>query len=219
MRQLYLLAVGPLAWAAFAVFVLGSAWRLWSMFQLAKAKDGPFLSYMSWKYGLRSILHWLTPYGALGWRENPALCAATFTFHLGMLLLPVFALAHVAMLDQYHGIRWWTPPEWLVDNLTLLVLACLAFFGARRLFLPQVRYVTSSQDWLVLLLTALPFASGWLAHNHIGPPLAMATLHVVSGEALLAAIPFTRLAHMIFGAFERAYMGSEFGGVRLAKDW
>lgn len=43
--------------------------------------------------------------------------------------------------------------------------------------------------------------------------------HDLSGEIMLVAIPFTRLSHMIFSVFTRAYMGSEFGGVRHARDW
>ena len=35
----------------------------------------------------------------------------------------------------------------------------------------------------------------------------------------LLAIPFTRLSHMLFSPFTRAYMGSEFGKVRMARDW
>ena len=49
--------------------------------------------------------------------------------------------------------------------------------------------------------------------------LLMTTLHVLAGELLLALIPFTRLSHALFALFTRAYMGSEFGGVRHAKDW
>ena len=47
----------------------------------------------------------------------------------------------------------------------------------------------------------------------------MVILHILSGEIMLAAIPFTRLAHMLWFFFSRAYMGSEFGAVRNARDW
>ena len=47
----------------------------------------------------------------------------------------------------------------------------------------------------------------------------MMIAHIVSGEIMLIAIPFTRLSHMIFSPLTRAYMGSEFGNVRHAKDW
>ena len=47
----------------------------------------------------------------------------------------------------------------------------------------------------------------------------MILLHVWTGAIWLAVIPFTRIAHMIFFAFSRMFMGSEFGAVRNAKDW
>ena len=66
---------------------------------------------------------------------------------------------------------------------------------------------------------AAPFVTGFVAyHQWINYPLFL-NLHILSGEIMLAAIPFTRLSHMIFAPFTRAYMGSEFGAVRHAKDW
>ena len=47
----------------------------------------------------------------------------------------------------------------------------------------------------------------------------VAISHIVAGEVMLVAIPFTRLSHMIFAPFTRAYMGSEFGKIRHAADW
>jgi len=219
MRQLYELAVGPLAWIAFAVFILGSVWRIVSMYNLAKKKDGPFLTYMSWKFSLRSIGHWLTPFGSLGWRENADVTVATFLFHICLIGLPIFALGHIVMWDQYHAISYWSAPEGLADVLCLAVMACCLYFAYRRLSVPTVRYVTTARDFGVLALAFAPFCTGFLAYHQIGPPLTMGTLHVLSGELMLAAIPFTRLSHMLLGAFTRAYVGCEFGAVRHAKDW
>ena len=42
---------------------------------------------------------------------------------------------------------------------------------------------------------------------------------MIAGAVWLAVIPFTRIVHMLFYPFTRAYMGSEFGYVRSAKDW
>lgn len=219
MEQFYLLVAGPLAWAAGAIFILGSAYRFFSMRRLALAKDQQAVAYLSWKYGLRSVLHWLLPFGSLGWRENPLVTVVTFVFHLCLLGLPLVALGHVALVEQWHGLAWWSPPEALTDALAMVVVACCLIFAGRRLFKPEVRFVTSSQDWLVLVIACLPFLTGVLAFRQAGPPLLMTTLHMLTGEIMLAAIPFTRLSHMLFGVFNRAYVGSEFGGVRHAKDW
>ena len=66
---------------------------------------------------------------------------------------------------------------------------------------------------------AAPFITGFLAyHQWFAYPVLM-ILHVITGEIMLVAIPFTRLSHMLFAPLTRAYMGSEFGKVRHARDW
>jgi nitrate reductase gamma subunit len=84
---------------------------------------------------------------------------------------------------------------------------------------PDVKYLSTGSDYAVLAMVAAPFVSGfWAYHQFPGYPV-VTILHIVSGEILLAAIPFTRLSHMFFFPLTRGYMGSEFGGVRMARDW
>ena len=95
----------------------------------------------------------------------------------------------------------------------------MCFFLVRRIKLPEVRYLTSASDYVLLGMVAAPFVTGFVAyHQWIDYPFFM-VLHILSGEILLMAIPFTRLSHMLFSPFTRAYMGSEFGSVRHARDW
>ena len=39
MQDIYLLVSGPLAWAAWIIFALGSVWKIWSTLSVAKQKD------------------------------------------------------------------------------------------------------------------------------------------------------------------------------------
>lgn len=219
MVELYNFVSGPLAWIAWAVFILGAVYRLVSMYSLARKKDGSSLAYMSWPYGLRSIIRWLIPFGTLGWKSDPLMTVVTFCFHVGFVLVAVFLSAHVVLWDTAFGISFWSLPTQTGDIISIVVLAACAVFALRRLFLPHVRNVTRPKDWFALGLVALPFLTGVLAYHQIGPPLLMTILHILSGELLLALIPFTRLSHALFAVFTRAYMGSEFGGVRHARDW
>ena len=84
---------------------------------------------------------------------------------------------------------------------------------------PEVKYVTSASDWALLALAAAPFVTGVLAYHQIFDPKFMTILHMLSGEAMLVAIPFSRLSHMLYAPLTRAYIGSEFGAVRHARDW
>lgn len=219
MTAFYTFVTGPLALFAFGVFILGTIYRLVSMYALAKAKDGSSVAYMSWKYGLRSILVWMIPFSSQGWKADPLQTIATFAFHIGFLVVAVFLSAHVVLWDTNFGISLPSLPTAFGDIISFIVIAACAVFAYRRLSQPAVRRVTRPKDWFALILVALPFITGVLAFHQIGPVLLMTTLHVLAGELCLALIPFTRLSHAIFVLFTRAYMGSEFGGVRHAKDW
>ena len=219
MHEIYNFVSGPLAWIAWAIFILGSIYRLASMYALAREKDGSSLAYMSWYYGLRSILRWLTPFHTIGWKSDPLMTVTTFAFHICFIVVAVFLSGHVVMWDTAFGISLPSLPTVAGDIISFVVIAACAIFALRRLMLPHVKNITRPKDWFALGLVALPFITGVLAYHQIGPALLMTTLHILSGEALLALIPFTRLSHALFVLFTRAYMGSEFGGVRHSHDW
>ena len=219
MHALYDLAVGPLAWLAFGIFIIGSVYRIFAMRALALKKDGAFVAYISWPHALKSLAHWFTPFGALGWKENPGVTVATFVFHVCLFLVPIFLMGHIVLFDTFRGWSWPALPGGLADGLSINVVLICAYFLWRRLSVPEVRFVTSSQDYLVLALVGLTFLTGVLAYHRIGDNLVLTTLHILCGEAMLIAIPFTRLAHMLFAVFSRGYIASEFGSVRHAKDW
>jgi len=219
MNAAYEFVTGPLAWLAWGIFLLGSAYRLYSMYQLAKKKDGPSLAYMSWGYSLRSIVNWLIPFNALGWRKSPVMTVTTFAFHICLVVVPVFLVAHVLLWQEFFGVSYVTIPDNVADIMTLVVLAACLVFAGRRLTQKEVAYITTGQDWLALVIVVLPFLTGFLAYHQVFDYQVMIIAHIVAGEIMLAAIPFTRLSHMVFAAFTRAYMGSEFGGVRHARDW
>jgi nitrate reductase gamma subunit len=219
MREIYNFVSGPLAWLAFILFFGGCLYRLVRLFMLVKEKEPFIFTYMSWKYSLRSIFHWIIPFGTVNWRRHPVLTVVTFVFHIGLVIAPIFLLAHVILLDEALNLTWWTLPDAWADVLTVVVIIGCVFFLVRRLTQPEVKFVTSASDFVILTIVAAPFITGFIAyHQWIDYPVMM-VLHVVAGEVLLVAIPFTRLSHMLFSPFTRAYMGSEFGKVRHARDW
>jgi nitrate reductase gamma subunit len=207
-----------LVWVAFIVFLGGIIYQIATMLKLAK-KDKVVYPYMDFKYGLRSLTYWLTPFATTNMRARYEMTVVTFAFHLCLILLPLFLTAHVAMFSFAWGSSWATLGERTADALTLLVLAACVFFLARRLMLPEVRFVTFPSDYALLTLVAAPFATGFMAHHQWFDYETMLIIHIISGAAMLMAIPFTRLSHMLFFPFTRAYMGSEFGAVRHVKDW
>lgn len=219
MHALYNFVTGPLAWVAFILFFGGIVYQITSRVILARAKDGVVFEYWNLYYALRSILHWICPFASTNSRRHPVLTVVTFVFHLALLAAPLFLFAHITLVNEAFGLSWWFLPDGLADVLTLLVIAACIFFAVRRQVQPDVRYLSTGSDYAVLFMVAAPFVSGfWAYHQWPGYPV-VTILHIVSGEILLAAIPFTRLSHMFFFPLTRGYIGSEFGGVRMARDW
>lgn len=218
-HSIYNLVSGPLVWAAIAVFLGGSVYKIASMAVLARKKDFAVYEYMSLKYGARSILHWLIPLGNASMRVRPATTVVSFLFHICLLLAPVFALGHVVLVTDALDFAWPSLPDGAADVMSLLVVAACVFFLLRRRLTPVVRGLSSWRDYALLCLVAAPFLTGFWSYHQLPGFTTAGILHMLTGEAMLAAIPFTRLSHMLFFAFTRAYIGSEFGGVRHAKDW
>lgn len=219
MHGLYNLVSGPLAWLAFIIFIGGCLYRLITLLVLVHKKEKFIYTYMSLKYSLRSILHWSMPFATENMRRHPLFTIVTFLFHICLLLTPVFLLAHVTMIGESWNLSWWSLSDSVAAVMTLIVIACCIFFLVRRLMSPEVQYVTSASDYVILAIVAAPFITGFIAYYQwLNYPIVV-ILHILSGEIMLVAIPFTRLSHMLIAPLTRAYMGSEFGGVRHARDW
>jgi nitrate reductase gamma subunit len=216
--SLYNLLRGPLVWVAFFVFIGGSIYKIRDLVRLAK-NEKVVMPYMDLKLSLRSILHWLVPFASVNWRKRWVITTVTFLFHIGLVLLPIFLLAHNVLIYESWGISWWTVSEGFADVMTMIVIGSCIFFALRRVFAPEVRFVTSSDDFLILTISFLPFLTGFLAyHQLLLSPKTMTILHMLFGEIMLIAIPFTRLGHMFYFFLTRSYIGSQFG-LWHSRDW
>lgn len=219
MHDVYAFLAGPMAALSISVFLGGLMLKTIRILYSVYRKERFVFQYFSLKHSLRSLAHWLTPFAATNMRQHPYMTIVTFVFHIGIILVPIFLLSHIVLWDEYLDIRWAALPDPVADGLSLLVIGACIFFAARRVVLPEVRYLTSPADFILLLMVAFPFLTGFYAY-HQWPGYAYVMIaHIVSGELLLIAIPFTRLSHMIVGLFTRVYTASEFGGVKNAKDW
>ncbi|WP_028574397.1 TmcC family electron transfer complex membrane anchor subunit [Desulfonatronovibrio hydrogenovorans] len=219
MHQLYEFVSGPLAWIAWTVFIVGSLTRVVVLVTSTIEKDPVVVNYFSLKHALRSMVIWSIPFFPRSSRLNPVMTVVSFTFHICVILVPLFALGHIVLWEEFFGISFWALPDRITDIMTLMVIFGLIFFIIRRFSLKEVKYVSSWSDYMLPLLILAPFVTGYAAFHGWFNPQLMLILHIFSGEVLLMAIPFTRLVHMVFAPFTRAYTASEFGAVRHAKDW
>ncbi len=217
--HIYLFLAGPMVWVALAVFVAGVLIRLALYVSLAKKKEPFVFTYFKLRHGLASAVRWVVPFSTTAQRQHPVMTSVAFVFHLALLSTPFLVPAHLIMIEESLGVSGWSPGDNAADGLTMAVLLCCLFFLIRRLASSRVRYVTRPSDFLLLALVAAPFATGFVAYHQLGYYRLFMVLHLLSGELLLMVLPFSRLSHMIFGFFTRAYAASEFRGVRRARDW
>jgi nitrate reductase gamma subunit len=216
--DVYELVRGPFAWIAFVTFALGSLYRIIFLLLTGKKEAVPNYS-KSANDAARSILHGLLPFGSTYMRQQPLFTIVTFLFHLCVVILPIFLLAHIVLWYESWGILWWSLPDMLADAMTLWVMLACLYFIVRRLFVPEVKQVSRPGDFVLLITILLIFLSGFLAYHQWGPYRPILILHVISSEILLMALPFSRLGHMLFFYFSRAYMGAEYGKILKVRDW
>ena len=216
--SLYSLVRGPLVWIAFLVFVGMSVYKVRRLYLMAR-NEKVVLPSIKGEAAWKSILHWIVPFGSRNWRVRWPIAVTTFVFHIGLVFTPIFLLSHNVLWYESWGVSWWSLSEKVADIMTLLVIVTSIVFFMRRIFAPEVKFVTSSDDFLILAVSFFPFLTGFLAyHEMLLPYKAMVILHMLFGEAMLIAIPFTRLAHMFYFFMTRAFMGSQAAGWG-GKDW
>jgi len=215
---MYEIVRGPLVWVGLIGFVGGCLYKIISMALLAKKEKTVFPT-MSGKFGMRSIMHWVVPFASTNTRKHPLFTMVSFAFHFCLLIAPLFVMGHAVLWQESWGISWWSMPPWAADAMSLVVVFAGLFFMLRRIAAPEVRNVTAVSDFLLVLLVISPFLTGFVARMQWLPGKTMVTLHIICGAVWLIAIPFTRLSHALWFGFSRAFMGSEFGAVRNARDW
>jgi nitrate reductase gamma subunit len=212
---MYEFVTGPLAWIAFIVFFFGLIWRfIWYFRGLNWQADR--VAYMeNLGYGLkgavRSIVSWLIPFKTHSWRFYPGFTILVFVFHIGLLVTPIFLLGHNILLQGRWGFSLPTLPEALADGLTVAMIVAGVFIMLRRIALPEVRILTKPYDLLVLVIAIAPFITGFLAYHQVGNYHFWLITHILCGELMLVAIPFTKLSHFLLFFLSRAQIGMDFG--------
>lgn len=209
-------AEGPLLWIAFLVFIMGTLIRMAQFIFVARTKDKPLYNYFSVKYILSTLARWLLPLNVTV-KKNPVFIICVYLFHICLIVVPIWLAGHVSLWEESRfGWSWSSIPDKWADWMTLLLLAIAIFFILRRALLPDLRLLTTAGDYLLIVVTVLPFLTGYfLTHGTVDSIKFlgdnMRLFHVLSAEFVLILIPFTRLSHSVLFFFSRAASGIEFG--------
>ena len=116
------------------------------------------------------------------------------------------------MIRDITRLGWPPLPSPLVDALTVASILALFVLLAHRLTNPVKKILTTSGDYLAWGLTLLPLLTGYLAYHHLLLEYTlMLAVHILSVEALLILLPFTKLFHTFSVFISRWYNGDIFG--------
>lgn len=199
-------AKGPLFATTFAFMVFGLARQV---FLQATQVTECVMRLSSRRFNIRrnarDMLVWMAPvrriYGHL-----PLIGASSFLFHVGLLIVPLLLVSHVAMWGSAIGLTWPAIPMLLADVLTLTTIASgLVLLGAR-VFNRDATHLSEPIDYFILLALMAPFVTGYMALHPWANPVsysAMLLLHVLSSELVFVLIPTTKLSHCVLFPFNR----------------
>jgi len=193
------LARGPIFRAALVFMVAGlirhvviTVWELQRITQRAGDKNVSYLQVA------RATLAWLFPIRKVGQRLGYSL--TTVTFHVAIIVVPVFLAGHVALWKSSVGLSWPVISNGLADALAMIAVTTALLLVIQRATARDTRALSRFQDYALPLLIAVPFASGLLVMHPAWNPFAYdATMlvHVMSGNLLFVLIPITKLSHMV----------------------
>jgi len=192
-------ARGPAFVFSFTLMILGLARNflltIWGVIStLLKAGDKK----VPWKNIFATSIEWIIPIKKL--KERIWYSLASILFHVGLILVPIFLIEHVALWRRGLGISWPTLGQSLADGLTLLTIAMIIALLIGRLSNRTARALTRGQDIVLLILISLPFISGFLASHPLINPFgyhATMLVHVLSANLIMCLVPFTKLCHSV----------------------
>lgn len=198
---MYQFVTGPLAWVSFAIFLIGLIVRAVLYIRGFNWKFDRVTDKENATCGIRGVLGptflWLFPLGDRRWRNNVGFAILVFVFRIGLVVMPIFLLAHNIILKERWGIRFWTLPETTADILTIAVIFSAVFLILRCVALPRLRNITTVYDYVLLAILLAPLITGFLAYHQVPTYRFWLIAHIICGESMLIAIPFTKLWHVV----------------------
>jgi NAD-dependent dihydropyrimidine dehydrogenase PreA subunit len=184
---------GPLLWVVFLVLISAVLARLvFFAFKIIHDADSlqPGRSSKAAMFGR----FFLPFHKALA--KKPLYAFVRYVFHLCLFVVPIWLGGHVALwAESRFEWDWSSLPDQWADWMTIAVMAIAVFFIIRRIAWPRVRPGSFFSDYLIILIAALPFFTGYsLAHGTLdGLPFIgghIMLIHVLSGQAMMIMAAF-----------------------------
>jgi nitrate reductase gamma subunit len=193
-------ARGPLFRFSFIIMILGLArilfidlFNAWTAYRKAGDKSMP------WKLVISRSLEWLIPVKRIG-HNRPVYSVISIIFHVGLLLVPIFLLAHVQLWKGALGVYWPTLSYKVAYWLTMSTIIAGTFLIIGRIFNSTSSFLSRKQDFLWPIILLVPFVTGFVCANVAVSPgnyKLLMLIHVLAGDLIFMLIPFTKIAHCV----------------------
>ena len=199
---------GPAFQIATVIFTAGIIIRIAEILllgrkgNLAEAKGSPMRS------GLRTIVSRSIPEKGTFKRSSFTVISG-YIFHIGLFITIFFFAPHILMFKDVIGFGWPSLPTPIVDAVAVVSILTLLAVLAHRLSNTVLRYISTSEDYLVWFLTILPLVTGYIAFHRIGMTApSLLAIHILSVELLMILFPFTKFMHAFTVVMSRWYNGA-----------
>jgi nitrate reductase gamma subunit len=212
----YSFVEGPLLWIAFLTFIIGTLIRAAMFLAVSRKMDKVIYQHFSWKYVFATFGRWLLPINK-DVAKNPVFSILVYIFHIFLIVVPIWLAGHITLWEESRlGWSWSPIPDSWADWMTLALLAIAIFFFLRRIISPDIRLISTFSDYILIVVTALPFMTGYFVTHGTLDSIAflgdnMQLIHMLTGELMLILIPLTRLSHAVLFFFSRGTTAIEFG--------
>jgi len=193
------LARGPFFRIALSLMVLGLGYRLAvTISHIATAWYRAGDRRLPLSDITEATMRWIFPVRLL--RTRPAYSAASFLFHLGVVLVPLFLIGHVSLLQGLLPAAWPVLPPLVADVFTVVALSALLVLLVGRVSSRTARVLSRTQDVVLLLVLFATLFFGFLGSHPTVSPVASRTmllLHILLGDLVLVLAPTTKIAHCV----------------------
>jgi len=184
---------GPLLEIVFYIFIIGIMLRIaffsYSIIRSGREKDLKLL------YFLKNFTLSFFPLHKVV-IKRPVYTTLRYIFHACMVIVPIWFSGHIVLWEESKFEWYWTaiPDDW-ADWMTILLLFLAACFLIRRIILTNIRAVSSISDHLLIIITVLPFITGYFLTHGTLESISffennMLTIHILSGETFMIVAVF-----------------------------
>ncbi len=205
MQEVIDFAKGPLFAATFVFMILGLFRHVIIQIYSLFITKGARLKYVPWKSIFKDMSGWILPVNHMI-KGTAIFSAASFLFHIGIILLALFLTDHVVLWEKILGVGLPEIGRAAADAITIATMFLIGVLFFSRIFIRRLRSMSKTADFMILIMVGLPVFFGFLAGKPSLNPLTWEwamLLHLLTAETLFVIIPFTKLAHIVLYFFDR----------------